>query len=81
VNCSYSSSYGEIVSNWKIEADQFKWEVTIPVNSTATVYIPGNNIKEGGQPIEGAIGLTFIKNEDGASVYNLESGKYNFESK
>jgi len=80
VKCSYSSSYGEIVSNWKIEANEFEWEVTIPPNSTATVYLPGNNIKEGGMPIEVATGLTFIKNEEGHSVYKLESGNYNFES-
>jgi alpha-L-rhamnosidase len=81
VNCSYSSSYGEIVSNWKIEANEFKWEVTIPPNSTATVYIHGNNITESGSPIEDAVGVDFVKNEIGASVYKLESGNYYFTSK
>ena len=74
------SHYGNIVSNWKTEADNFKWEVSIPANSTATVYIKGNNITESGLPIEDAVGITFIKNEDGASVYRVESGNYSFES-
>ena len=80
VNCNYKSHYGNIVSNWKTEANQLNWEVSIPVNSTATVYIQGNNITESGLPIEDAVGITFIKNEDGASVYRVESGNYSFES-
>jgi alpha-L-rhamnosidase len=35
VKCNYNSQYGNIVSNWKTEANQFNWEVTIPANSTA----------------------------------------------
>jgi len=54
-DCSTGSPYGKIISNWKIEENQFKWEVIIPANSTATVYIPGNNITEGGLPIEDII--------------------------
>jgi alpha-L-rhamnosidase len=80
VTCNYKSPYGKIVSNWKTKANQFNWEVTIPANSTATVYVQGNNIMEGGSPIEEVVGVTFIKNEDGASVYKVESGNYNFKS-
>ncbi|MCP4121255.1 MAG: family 78 glycoside hydrolase catalytic domain [Bacteroidetes bacterium] len=80
VNCNYKSSYGEIVSHWKIEDNQFHWKVTVPVNSTATVYIQGNNITEGGSSIEDAVGVTFIKHEDGTGVYEVESGNYSFES-
>jgi hypothetical protein len=80
VKCNYESHYGNIISNWKIEANQFNWEVTIPANSTATVYVPGNNITEGGLPIEDAVGVTFIINEDGASVYKVEFGNYSFGS-
>jgi alpha-L-rhamnosidase len=56
------------------------WEVTIPANSTAAVYVQGNSITEGSSPIEDAVGVTFIKNENGASVYKVESGNYSFES-
>ena len=80
VNCYYKSKYGKIVSTWKIEKDQFSWEVSIPVNSTATIYIPGSCIMEGGKPVKDADGTTFVKHEDGASVYKVESGNYSFES-
>jgi alpha-L-rhamnosidase len=81
VKCSYNSSYGMIVSNWKNDKTQFKWEVNIPVNASATVFISGNNITEGGLPIEEAKGVTFIKNEDGSGIFKVESGNYVFESK
>jgi alpha-L-rhamnosidase len=80
VNCSYQSSYGMIVSNWKNDNTQFKWEVNIPVNATATVYIPGDNVTESGLPVERAKGVTFIKKEEGSNVYKVESGKFLFES-
>lgn len=80
VKCNYESHYGNIISNWKIKANQLNWEVTIPANSTATVYIHGNKITEGGLPIEDAGGVTFIRVEDGISLYKVESGNYSFES-
>jgi len=80
VKCNYESHYGKIVSNWKIEQDQFSWEVSIPVNSTARVYISGNNITESGFAIQEAVGVTHLGNEDGASVFEVESGNYYFGS-
>jgi alpha-L-rhamnosidase len=80
VKCDYKSPYGKIISNWKIENGLFEYDVTVPANSTATVYIQGNNITESGLPTKDAVGITFIKNEDGASVYRVESGNYSFES-
>ncbi len=80
VKCNYESHYGNIISNWKRETNQWNWEVTIPANSTATIYIPGNDITESGAPIEGVEGVTFIKNEDGVSLYKVESGNYSFGS-
>lgn len=80
VKCNYESHYGNIISNWNIEANHFIWEVTIPANSTATVYLQGNSITESGSPIEDAVGVTFIKNEEGHSVFKVESGSYSFRS-
>lgn len=37
---SFNSVYGEIVSDWKIENGLFILNVTIPANTTATVYLP-----------------------------------------
>jgi hypothetical protein len=37
---SYESPYGTIVSKWKWEEETFKWEIQIPANSGADIYIP-----------------------------------------
>jgi len=55
--------------------------ITIPSNTTATVWIPaleGWNLTESGNPIEEAEGITFIRNEPGFEVYDIGSGSYEF---
>ncbi|UIR57281.1 glycoside hydrolase family 78 protein [Sphingobacterium sp. SRCM116780] len=39
---SHDSPYGKIVSKWKSEGDQINYEVVIPANTTATLYVPEN---------------------------------------
>jgi alpha-L-rhamnosidase len=76
VKCSYKSPYGKIVSNWQIEDGCFKWNITVPPNSTATIHLPGQNITEGGLPADKAEGLTFLRKERGKSVFRVGSGTY-----
>jgi alpha-L-rhamnosidase len=83
VNCSYSSSYGEIVSNWKLEDDSFIWDIRVPVNSMATVYMPAKDLKsisEGNKSISKSKGVTFLGLENERVVLSLESGYYCFVS-
>ena len=40
VNCSYNSVSGLIKSNWNHKGDKFEWEIEIPANTTAEVYLP-----------------------------------------
>ena len=42
VNCSYDCPYGTIISNWKIDNNTLVWDIEIPVNTSATVYLPQN---------------------------------------
>jgi alpha-L-rhamnosidase len=35
------SMYGLIVSDWRIENGQFEWDIVVPPNTTAAVYLPG----------------------------------------
>lgn len=81
VNCNYKSPYGKIVSNWKIEINEFEWEVTIPPNSTATVYIPGKDIEVDGIEVSKIKDINFIQQENNCSVFKIESGNYFFTSK
>ncbi len=80
VKCNYESPYGKIVSNWKIEADQFKWEITIPANSTATIYIPGKDVEVYGMEASKSKDIFFLRYENNISVFRIESGDYSFTS-
>jgi alpha-L-rhamnosidase len=48
VKASYRSVRGKIESHWQKRAGKFIWNVTIPANCTATVYLPGAD----GQTVE-----------------------------
>ncbi len=41
-NAEYKSPYGLIQSNWKWENDRVIYEVVVPANSSATLYLPEN---------------------------------------
>ncbi len=38
---TYQSPYGEVVSDWRINKDTFKWRIVIPPNTTAEATAPG----------------------------------------
>jgi alpha-L-rhamnosidase len=84
VKCSYQSPYGKIVSNWKCEGDKLTLDVTIPPNTTATVYVPTKDaaaVTEGGNAIDKVEGVKFLRMENGAAVYVVASGTYHFQSR
>jgi alpha-L-rhamnosidase len=57
--------------------------VSIPVNTTATVYVPASNsalVKESGRTVNQANGVRFVRMESGAAVYQVGSGHYAFTS-
>jgi alpha-L-rhamnosidase len=45
VDASFCSPYGMIVSKWKKTLEKLVWNVQIPVNTTADVYLPDGNVK------------------------------------
>ena len=44
-NVSYDSPYGRISSNWKKTLQHVDWDVVIPCNTTADIYLPDNTVK------------------------------------
>jgi alpha-L-rhamnosidase len=83
VKASHRSPYGEIVSDWRREGDRFTWGVTVPVNTTATVYIPAKaaaSVTESGRPAGETPGLKYLRTTAGAAVYEIGSGSYHFAS-
>jgi len=80
VKCEYESPYGVIVSNWSKKDGVLTMDITVPVNTAATVYVPGKNVTEGGLPAAEAEGVTFLRMEKNKAVFKVQSGKYEFAS-
>jgi alpha-L-rhamnosidase len=81
VKGSHRSIYGTIVSNWRRENGVFRLDVTVPTNTTATVYVRTKDITsvtESGQAANNAPGVKFLRGENGYAVFAVESGKYSF---
>ncbi len=80
----YPSIGGEIVTDWKIDGDIVRLDVTIPVGTTATVYVPtkdASSVREGGKSAVEAECVKLVRTETGAAVYEVGSGEYSFVSK
>jgi alpha-L-rhamnosidase len=81
---SYNSINGKIVSDWKIKGEKFTLNITIPANTTATVYVPAtgvDSVTEGGKPAAKAEAVSLLRIEDDKAVFAVGSGNYRFVSK
>ena len=77
----FNSIHGRIVSDWKREGGTLTLRVTIPPNTTATVYVPTKNaaaIQESGKPASQAEGVKYVRQEGRATVFQVGSGEYVF---
>ncbi|MFC7667739.1 alpha-L-rhamnosidase C-terminal domain-containing protein [Hymenobacter humi] len=78
---SYHSPYGLIASDWKKSATAFDLTVTIPANTTATIYLPAPaaaRITEGHQPLAQHPELQLLGSENGRARVKAGSGTYHF---
>lgn len=46
VHAEFNSMYGKIKSSWKVEGDNFLYEIEIPANTTATIVLPASTGKK-----------------------------------
>jgi len=79
----YDSIHGRIGNNWKLETGRLTMEITIPHNTTATVFVPAKDadaVTESGKPASKVEGIKFLRMENGAAVYAVGSGTYRFQS-
>lgn len=83
VNASFDSIRGNIVSDWKRDGGTFMLKISIPANTTATVYVPtksAETVTESGRSPGQSKGVKFLRSEKGWAVYAVESGHYDFKS-
>jgi alpha-L-rhamnosidase len=84
VKASFRSPYGLVRSEWQHEGGQFNWQITVPPNTTATVYVPAKSadaVTESGVTAADAEGVKLVGTEDNRAVYDVTSGTYHFMSK
>lgn len=78
---SYESPYGRIRSAWFKTVTGFYLDVEVPVNTTATIYIPNpdnKEITERGLKISQQSDVKPFRQENGHSIYQVGSGSYSF---
>ena len=77
----FDSIHGRIESSWKRENGLLTLDITVPANTTATVYLPAQDtrsVTESGKPIARSTGVKFLRMQDGNAVYDVASGDYKF---
>jgi len=81
VKATHHSPYGLISSEWHRDGGgrpnfgKFDWQIEIPANTTATVFVPATNLGS-----VQADGVQPVRFEDGRAIFELGSGKYHFIS-
>ncbi len=74
---------GRIASEWSSNGTAFRWDVTIPPNTTAVISVPAKDaasVKESGHPANQAKGLRSMGFQYGFAAFEAASGRYVFES-
>jgi alpha-L-rhamnosidase len=82
VKATHDSPYGWIASEWRMADSGFRWKITVPANTTATVWLPGGDAtaaREQGRPLKAVKGVKVLRVEPGAIVCEVSSGRYEFE--
>jgi hypothetical protein len=80
---SYNSIRGKIVSDWKRDGGKFILKVSIPANTTATVFVPAKSadtVAESGKPASQNSSVKFLREENGRAIFEIASGSYKFET-
>ena len=75
VKATHNSPYGKISSEWHRDGNKFDWQIEIPANTTATVYVPATKLEN-----VKAKGVKVSQFENGRGIAELGSGKYHFVS-
>jgi len=79
----YQSIRGTIISDWRLENGSFRLDITVPVNTNATVYLPtkdANSVTIDGKAAAESPLVRFMGASDGKAAFAVNSGRYRFVS-
>lgn len=75
------SIHGQIVSDWKLEGDDFSWKIVGPPNARADVFVPAKDAQQVTE--SGKIArenFAFVAESDGYTQFQVGAGTYEFTS-
>jgi len=75
---SHEGPYGTIVSTWEKNENDVSYQVSIPPNSTAKLYLDAKKILENEKPIHQNDFIKTVARKNGKVVLLLQPGDYNF---
>ncbi|MBN1789074.1 MAG: family 78 glycoside hydrolase catalytic domain [Bacteroidales bacterium] len=78
---SLDTYYGKLSSSWKVEGEKLTLDIEVPVNTTATVFVPSeelSKVTEGGKPLPDVKDIQVVEARDGWVVLKVGSGRYRF---
>ncbi len=88
VKASYNSAYGTYTVDSQYSAEQWKYKLTIPANTSATVQLPTmsfSNITVNGKALTelklDVDGIEYVSTENGVATFNIVAGSFEFVSK
>ncbi len=76
------TGYGRVASHWQLKGDSLVLDVTVPANTTSSIYIPvsdGSLITESGHALSTVKELSIESVEKGYLILRSGSGTYHFE--
>ncbi len=81
VTYSNQTPYGKAGIHWENKNTGFTMDITVPVGSHATVWVPSHSssdILESGNKITPGGSINFLQEKDGYAVFEVGSGEYRF---
>ncbi|HEY0654960.1 MAG TPA: glycoside hydrolase family 78 protein [Chryseosolibacter sp.] len=80
-SAQYETRYGLVKSSWKVSNGKLTFDVEVPANTKAVVYIPtakDKSITEGAKALSASKEITVRGVEENYTVVEVGSGKYQF---
>ncbi len=79
----HETPYGTITSEWNRTKLDFTLRVTVPPNTSATIYMPAKSagaVMESDEPARRSAGVKFLRHEFGRAVFEVGAGRYEFSA-
>ena len=84
VSAELETVRGLVASKWTRDKSGFAWNMIVPPNATAVVYVPtsdSRSVMESGLVATKAPGVRHLRDERGYAVFSVASGNYRFTAR